>query len=290
MTPTASVVIPCFNAADTLGAQLEQLLPQVRDAGAEIVLVDNNSSDETPLVLDRYARDPLVTAVRATSRQGASHARNVGVRQARSDRLLFCDADDVVGDGWVRAFLRALDEHTVVSGSLDVRSLNSDALAASRESNSASHEDAAASTFYDLFPTVHGGNMAVRRSAWEAIGPLDESLDAIEDIEWALRAQLAGHAIAHQPQALVGYRYRTSPRELWQQGLTYGRNRPRVARMTFEATGQRPPRLTGIRSWAWLASNLYRCRNAEGRAVLAWVGGNRVGNLLGSIDVRFMVL
>lgn len=290
MTPTASVIIPCYNAAGTLAEQLEHLLPQVRDAGAEIVLVDNNSSDDTPQVLNEYAMDPRVTAVRASARQGASHARNVGVEHARSNRLLFCDADDVVGDGWVRELLAALDDHTVVSGTLDSSCLNSDALSTSRQSKSTVSDRSVRTTFYGLFPTVHGGNMAVRRSAWDDIGPLDESLSAIEDIEWALRAQLAGHSIGHQPTASVGYRYRTSSLALWRQGLAYGRNRPKVARMAFEALGQRPPRLAGLRSWAWLACNLHICARPDERGLLAWVAGNRVGNLIGSVEARFMVL
>lgn len=288
MTPTASIVVPCFNVADTLDEQLVQLLPQVRAANAELILVDNNSSDRTPQLLHRAASDAHVIAATATAKQGASHARNIGVSRARAERLLFCDADDVVGDGWVQTLIDALDDHEVVTGSLQTDHLNSTTLARSRHSSRS--EASSPATFYGLFPIVHGGNMAVRRDAWDAIGPLDESLPAIEDVEWALRAHVSGRTVTHVPAASVGYRYRTSPTELFRQGLRYGRNRPRVARLAFESIGQRPARLAGLRSWAWMVSNMALLRSRDGRARLAWVAGNRLGNLRGSLDAKFLVL
>lgn len=288
MTPSATVVVPCFNVADTIAEQLERLVPQVREADAELILVDNNSSDRTPEVLAAAARDRHVRTASATQRQGASHARNIGVSHARADRLLFCDADDVVGEGWVRTLIDALDEHRIVTGSLDTTSLNTSTLARSRSSRTV--DDSGPASFYGIFPVVHGGNMAVRREAWEAVGPLDESLDAIEDIEWALRACASGHSVAHVPEASVAYRYRIAPADLVRQGFRYGRHRPRVARLTFDVIGRRPARFAGLRSWAWLALHLHLIRRDEGRSRLAWVLGNRVGNLYGSLESRFLVL
>lgn len=288
MTPSASIVIPCYNSADTLMAQLDRLLPQIADAHAELVLVDNNSTDDTAKLIERIAERHDVTAVHATARQGASHARNIGVSVAKSDRLLFCDADDIVGDNWVRSLVASLETHPVVTGSLDLTSINSPEISRSRGRAGVAAERPA--TFYGLFPIAHGGNMGVTRQAWDEIGPLDESLAAIEDMEWSLRATIAGHTVAHAPDASVGYRYRTEARELWHQGLRYGQNRPTVARMAYEQLGTRPSRLSGARSWAWLTWNVGKVRNRSGRAQLAWVAGNRIGNLIGSARARFLVL
>ncbi len=288
MTPSASIVIPCYNSADTLMAQLDRLLPQIADARAELVLVDNNSTDDTAKLIERIAERHDVTAVHATARQGASHARNIGVSVAKSDRLLFCDADDIVGDNWVRSLVDSLETHDVVTGSLDPTSINSPQVSGSRGHAGATAERPA--TFYGLFPIAHGGNMGVTRRAWDEIGPLDETLAAIEDMEWSLRATIAGHTVAHAPDASVGYRYRTEARELWHQGLRYGQNRPAVARMAYEQLGTRPSRLSGARSWAWLTCNVGKVRSRSGRAQLAWVAGNRIGNLIGSARARFLVL
>lgn len=288
MNPTATIVVPCYNSSRTLTAQLDRLLPQIAEAGAELVLVDNNSTDGTAELIEQIATRDDVTAVHATARQGASHARNVGVSVARSDRYLFCDADDVVGDNWVQTLIDSLHTHDVVTGSLDLTIVNAPEVAAARGAAATGPPEPA--TFYGLFTIAHGGNMGVTRAAWEDVGPLDESLVAIEDMEWSLRATVAGHTVAHAPEASVGYRYRTGARDLWHQGLRYGRNRPVVARMTYDSLGTRPARLAGIRSWVWLPCNAGKVRNRSGRAQLAWVAGNRIGNLIGSVRARFLVL
>lgn len=282
--PTCSVVMPCFNVADTLEAQLERLEPQLAIADAELILIDNNSSDAT-LDLARSAseRNDRIVVSEATDGQGVAYARNAGVALARSDRFLFCDADDIVTDGWVSSMSSGLDQHPVATGSLDVEALNGKDLVASRG-------PARRPTFYGLFPIAAGGNMAVRRSAWERIGPLDEDLPSLEDMEWSLRASLEGCDIGWLPDASIQYRYRTDARALWRQGFAYGRSRAPIARKLFEATGQRPGAFTGFRSWVWLALHLPLAVLPSRRPAIAWVAGNRLGQLRGSIDAGFLVL
>lgn len=53
--PAISVVLPCYNATATLPGALESLLSQTR-SDLEILAVDDGSTDETPLMLERYAR------------------------------------------------------------------------------------------------------------------------------------------------------------------------------------------------------------------------------------------
>ena len=93
-----SVVIPTFNRAAGLPALIERLLQQ--DAGGlryEVLVVDNNSTDATPTVVQdliardttgrlRYAREP---------RQGVSHARNTGVERTAAPLIFFLDDDGV---------------------------------------------------------------------------------------------------------------------------------------------------------------------------------------------------
>ena len=282
--PRCSVVMPCYNVADTLPDQLDRLVPQLDAADAELILVDNNSSDAT-LDLVRLASEDndLIVVASATEGQGVAYARNAGVRLARSDRFLFCDADDVVADTWVEQMSTGLDDHPVTTGSLDVETLNDAALVASRG-------PARRPMFYNLFPVAAGGNMGVRRSAWETIGPLDEQLPSLEDMEWSLRASLHGCEIAWLPDASISYRYRTDASALWSQGFAYGRSRPAIARRLFEEIGKRPALFEGLRSWAWLIVHLPDLRSAERRGPLAWVAGNRLGQLRGSLDARFVVL
>ena len=284
MTPTASIAMPCHDAEATLPGQLDRLVPQVEGAGAELVLLDNNSTDGTARVIAEAAsRSSAVVATADHCGRGVAYARNAAVARCRSDRILFCDADDLVGDGWVEAMLAALESHEVVTGSLEVESLNSETMIASRGRG-------ATPSFYGIYTVAAGGNLAMHRSAWERIGPLDDGLPSLEDQDWSLRAWLAGVEVAHEPRAVVHYRYRTRWQELWRQGWIYGRSRPPIARRLFEATGSRPPRLAGMRSWIWLMVHVPDLVSRSRRARWAWVAGNRVGQLRGCLEARFVLL
>ena len=283
-TPTASIAMPCHDAADTLPAQLERLLPQVEAVGAELVLLDNNSTDTTPqIIADAAAASPHIVAASDHGGRGVAYARNAAVAHCRAPRLLFCDADDLVGDEWVRSMVTALDSAAVVTGSLEIDSLNSDTMAASRGPGTAP-------SFYGFYNVAAGGNLGMRRTAWERVGPLDAELPSLEDQDWSLRAWLAGIEITHVPDAVIHYRYRTTAADLWRQGWIYGRSRPPIGRRLFEATGRRPSRLAGLRSWAWLVLHLPDLARRGRRARWVWVAGNRLGQLRGCLDARFLLL
>ncbi len=120
-----SVIIPVRNGADLLRYQLEALAQQDFDGQWETIVADNGSTDDLPAVIEQYAgRLPGLRRVDASGRVGASHARNVGVRAARGDHLLFVDADDVVSAGYLQAMHQALLGAPLTAGRLDVGALN----------------------------------------------------------------------------------------------------------------------------------------------------------------------
>jgi glycosyltransferase involved in cell wall biosynthesis len=96
-----------------LGAALDRLLAQSADSPAhEIIVVDNNSSDDTRRVAERSANS---TGRRVhyvfEPRQGLSHARNAGIAAARADLIAFTDDDVRVADDWVGVIKRTFDAH-----------------------------------------------------------------------------------------------------------------------------------------------------------------------------------
>jgi len=93
-SPTVSVIIPAFNAA----AFIEEALASVaasEQVDAEIVVVDDGSSDGTPELVrawsSKHARPVLVIH---QENSGISVARNVGILESRGEFLAFLDADD----------------------------------------------------------------------------------------------------------------------------------------------------------------------------------------------------
>jgi len=87
-----SVVIPAFNAADTIARALDSVLIQTYPA-SEIIVVDDCSSDETRAIVERYAAKG-VRLLASPERRGASGARNAGIAAAKGEAVAFLDSDD----------------------------------------------------------------------------------------------------------------------------------------------------------------------------------------------------
>jgi glycosyltransferase involved in cell wall biosynthesis len=106
MTPVVSVVICTFNRAASLRAALASLRDQAAPSDAyEVIVVDNNSTDETPAVIAEAARVAPVTHVREPL-QGLSFARNRGIHISRGELIAFTDDDVRPAADWVQTICR----------------------------------------------------------------------------------------------------------------------------------------------------------------------------------------
>jgi glycosyltransferase involved in cell wall biosynthesis len=110
--PEVSVVLSTYNRADRLPAALNALLAQTGDVPYEIIVVDNNSTDDTAAVVHPIARASAGRVRYAFEpRQGLSHGRNAGIALARSPIIAFTDDDVRVSADWIQQLKRAFDEH-----------------------------------------------------------------------------------------------------------------------------------------------------------------------------------
>lgn len=281
-----TIVIPAFNEEDRLPVQLDAVLSQEWSGEWEVVVVDNASTDGTSSVVsERSVANPRLRLVSEMT-QGLCHARNTGIASARGHSVAVCDADDVVGQGWVAAMGEALRSCDFVTGPHELERLNPAWLAESRGQN----DVAQAPTFHGVFPYPNGNNFGLRKALIDEIGGFDQEFLGAEDVEFGLRAHLAGVELCFEPAAVVHYAFRENARDLWRQGLTYGRHRPAIASCLDEAGLDRPSPVAGWKSWVWLAANLPKAHTPQGRAVLSWVAGNRLGHLAGSIRSRSVLL
>lgn len=102
-----SVIVPVYNAAAFLPETLDSLKSQTfRDF--EVILVDDGSKDESPLILDKIcAQDDRFRALHIPN-GGAYNARLTGIREAEGAYIAFCDSDDLyLPDYLEKLFLQA---------------------------------------------------------------------------------------------------------------------------------------------------------------------------------------
>lgn len=106
--PTISVVIPVFNAEETISRCLRSVQAQeIHDL--EILCVDDGSTDRSTTIIEQMAaEDPRIQLIRQKNRS-AGAARNNGMAHARGIYLHFLDADDTVCPGIYRRAVDSLE-------------------------------------------------------------------------------------------------------------------------------------------------------------------------------------
>lgn len=215
---TASVVVPALDAAGTLEAQLRALARQQADVSWELLICDNGSTDGTAELARRWqGAIPGLRVVDASRRRGAAAARNAGAAVARGSLLLFCDADDEVGDGWLSSMVEALGSSEAVAGARRYDRLNAERFGP---------DDWTAPLFRLPFgpplPAASSNNLGVRRAVFDEVGGFDESLRTGEDVDLCWRLQLAGHRLTGEPRAVVDVRRRSGVVGVFRQSYGYG--------------------------------------------------------------------
>lgn len=104
---TASVILPTRNKARLLDYTLASYLCQT-DERFELVIIDDGSSDETAEIIKAYDGRLFVRALHR-ARLGPTAARNVGLREAEGDIVIFADDATIVGPSFIAQHLAAYD-------------------------------------------------------------------------------------------------------------------------------------------------------------------------------------
>jgi glycosyltransferase involved in cell wall biosynthesis len=212
-----SVVVPVRDAGSTLGGQLDALARQDYRGEWELVVADNGSGDSSARLARAWvAEHGLGRLVDASGRRGPGHARNVGARAARGDLLAFCDADDVVTQGWLSALVATAESADLVTGPHSGERLNPATVGATHDI------PVAGEPFHGFLPMASGSNCGVWADVFHALGGFDERSRTGEDVAFSWRVQLAGYTFAVADGALVHKRFRPRPRELAVQYWRYG--------------------------------------------------------------------
>jgi len=198
--PTFSVVVPVFEAAETVAESIASALAQ-EPPPLEVIVADDGSGDELGRALAPFG--DRVTVVRRPHR-GVAAARNAGLNAASGDFVLFWDADDVLLDGKLAALGRLGQERP------DLDLLCTD-LYFEREGRRAGRFGEVNSfplrgqreTILERCFVVQP---AFRRSRLQEVGGFDETLSTGEDWDCVLRLILDGSSAGLWDEPLGVYR------------------------------------------------------------------------------------
>ena len=115
-----SLIVPVHNAEKYLEKCLESLLVQTF-SDFEILLVENNSTDNSPLIIDKYVKkhSKLIRRLNCAEK-GAGAARNLGVEHAKGRYFWFIDADDYIAPDAVQKLFDLAEKDAVDFCMLDI--------------------------------------------------------------------------------------------------------------------------------------------------------------------------
>ena len=177
-----TVVICTYNRAQSLRTTLESVTDLDRSANFswEVIVVDNNSNDQTRDVVFSFINDRKIDLVyHFEGQQGHSFARNAGVRRARGRIVAFTDDDVVVDRHWLNHISEAFQNQdvAVVGGPiLPIWPAPPPCwLTENLHGNLALLDYGNEDMFLD-HDALWGANLAIRRAALEAHGMFDTSL------------------------------------------------------------------------------------------------------------------
>lgn len=187
-----TIVIPCYNYARFLPAAIESALAQTYQP-TEVIVVDDGSTDNSAEIAATY---PL--RVLRQSNQGSAASTNIGVQAGAGEYVVRLDADDVLYPDFVKRTVATLDANPA---------------AVLVHTESEYFGDRTGKVPFQAFDSEHlaEGSYAtctalIRRSAWEAVGGLDSSMQVCED--WDLWLTFAERKLqgVMVPEVLWGYR------------------------------------------------------------------------------------
>jgi glycosyltransferase involved in cell wall biosynthesis len=199
--PRVSVIVPAYNYAQHLGEALQSVRAQTI-ADWECIVVDDGSTDTTPEIARQWAgRDSRIRYVRQENR-GPNAARNLGLSQSGGDYVQFLDADDRLASTKLATHARYLDEHPevdiVYGPATFFRTEEPEKVLYSRNGQlsrplmpqvSSGAEALRKLQMFNIMPILAA---LTRRSVFDRVGKLNESVRTNEDWDYWLRSAIAG--------------------------------------------------------------------------------------------------
>ncbi len=165
-----SVIVPAYNEEKCLAKTLKSLKAQTyRDF--ELIVVDNNSKDNTNKIARKYADKVFLE-----KKKGYHNATNRGAKEAKGEFLAFCDADSIYPKDWVSKIMKNFNDDKkilAVYGTCNFYDYDPVTNFMSRPLYSFFLK---CSRFFFGFDTTPGFNFAMRKKAYFKVGGYDEKI------------------------------------------------------------------------------------------------------------------
>lgn len=221
--PSVSFIICTYNRASYLGDTLRSLLDfHTTDYHYEIIVIDNNSSDDTAGVSQKYrtiaSQKGLKLHYHKETKQGLSFARNRGIRESAAKNVVFFDDDIRATKSLIPAWCAFFDQYpeaTAAGGKIHVQfdAPRPDWMSHFLLPLLGHHDLGNRQKEYPVGKYPFGGNMGFRKSIFDKVGLFNtelgrkgNQLNAAEEKELFQRIRGLSNPIHYLPYAFLYHR------------------------------------------------------------------------------------
>lgn len=185
-----SVIIPAYNEEKLIGKCLEGLVLQSTDKKFEVILVDNNSTDNTVLIAQKYKKKLDLKIIRE-SKKGRGAARAAGFKKANGAILFSTDADTIAPPNWIERFTDELEkgDAIAVTGTLKVEDVTG-----IKKTIINNLSEPYMTSYRALFKHywLSGFSFAIYKEIYDKSGGFNPNLNSQEDTDLAFRVSKLG--------------------------------------------------------------------------------------------------
>lgn len=208
-----SIIIPVFNKAEYTFQCLRSLFREIDLSTSEIIIIDNNSTDETAKLLDFLGNK--IRVIKNSKNKGFVEACNQGAAQARGQYLVFLNNDTLVQKNWLETLLKTFDNDKLV-GAVGSMIIYPDGHL--QEAGAVIWRDATADTYgwqenpaelrYNFAREVDycsGASLMISKNLFDQIGGFDMRFAPAyyEDTDLCMSVLAAGFKVIYQPASKI---------------------------------------------------------------------------------------
>lgn len=221
LNQSVSIIIPVYNKSELTRVCLDSIYKSKNNTDFEILVIDNNSTDDTPGVIDEFQRKyNNLFYYRNTENLGFAKANNYGVKLAKNEFVVLLNNDTEVNDGWLdNLFITIISDTQIASvgskllfadntvqhaGVAIIRDLQYGDPLVARHLNYKSHKDNPEVNQVMEYQALTAACLLLRKSAFEEVKGFDEEYwNGYEDIDLCFKLREKGYKLVYQPNSIV---------------------------------------------------------------------------------------
>ncbi len=216
--PSVSVVVPAYNAQQTLAHTIQSLLAQDYAGDVQVIIVDDGSTDSTRKIIQSFFGVVCI----GQSNAGPAAARNRGAADSKGDIILFTDSDCAAHKDWVSEIVDgfSIEKVGAVCGSYGIANPHKILAKGIHEEILYRHR-----TLMKSFPRAFGSyNVGIRREVFFEVGGFNEAYRRAsgEDNDLSYKILKSGRRIYFNKAALVDHHHTVSLKKYLKEQCRHG--------------------------------------------------------------------